>query len=482
MRPDTVVVTASRARLAARPRIAAGVLLLLLGLLAASLATAAERTLPDFSTLVAEVGPAVVNIRVTGKEEAMGRRGMPAPEQIPEYFRRFFENPPGGEAPEPRGPRGGFGQGSGFIVSKDGLVLTNAHVVDGATEIRVIFQDRREYDARLIGSDKRSDVAVLQIDADEDLPSVKLGNSDDLRVGQWVLAIGNPFGFEQTATQGIVSALSRSLPDENYVPFIQTDVAVNPGNSGGPLFDAEGRVVGINSQIYSRTGGYMGLSFAIPINMAVQVSEQLRTKGFVSRGWLGVAIQDLDQSLAESFGLQRPTGALVASVTEGSPADKAGLRTGDVILSFQGTNITRSGDLPPVVAATPAGTRAKVLVRREGKQREISVEVGTLADESPKVAGATPQAAPGEEGRLGVVVHDAEDGSGVVVRNIDPDGPAARAGIRRGDVILSFDRQAVKSARQLSELVKESPSDKPIAVLIQRDSATQFVALTLPKA
>jgi serine protease Do len=430
------------------------------------------RAMPDFVPLVERVSPAVVNIRASG--DVADAESMPAPKQMPEYFRRFFENPQRGEPP--RGRRG-FGQGSGFIISEDGYLLTNAHVVRGAGEIQVILSDRREFEAKLIGDDPRSDVALLKIDADN-LPTVELGDSDDLKVGQWVLAIGNPFGFEHTATQGIISALSRSLPDENYVPFIQTDVAVNPGNSGGPLFDEQGRVIGINSQIYSRTGGYMGLSFSIPINMAVSVSDQLRGQGFVSRGWLGVSIQDLDQTLAESFGMDNANGALIASVTPDSPADEAGLRSGDVILSFAGEQITRSHDLPPVVANTTAGTDAGVEILRNGKQRTIDVKVGTL-EEDRQVASAT-QKSP--HGRLGLVVGETDDEQGVIVREVHPRGAAARAGIRGGDIILSFDHTAVKSTRQLSKLVQDSPSDKPIAVLIQRDAATQFLALTLPEA
>ncbi len=429
--------------------------------------------MPDFAPLVERVSPAVVNIRASGKTQASADQN---PEQMPEFFRRFFEDPRGGPAPPM--PRG-FGQGSGFIVSADGYVLTNAHVVRDADEILVILSDRREFEAQLIGTDARSDVALLKIDA-KGLPSVELGDSDKLKVGQWVLAIGNPFGFEHTATQGIISALSRSLPDENYVPFIQTDVAVNPGNSGGPLFDEDGRVIGINSQIYSRTGGYMGLSFSIPINMAMRVSDQLREQGFVSRGWLGVSIQDLDQTLAESFGMQRPSGALIASVTDDSPAAAAGLRSGDVILAFEGKQIMRSSDLPPAVAATPAGTSADLAILRDGDRRNVKVKVGTLKNDQIVARAEAPKP---PQGRLGLVADEMDSAQdGVVVRQVDPRGPAARAGIRSGDIILSFNQTAVKSTRQLSKLVEDSPSDKPIAVLIQRNAATQFLALTLPKA
>ncbi len=454
--------------------LAANRLLLAFIILTVVSGTALARSMPDFAPLVERVSPAVVNIRASASDAGMPTE--PTPEEMPEFFRRFFEGPGNGEPP--RGRRG-FGQGSGFITSEDGYVLTNAHVVRGASEIRVILTDRREFTAELIGEDARADVALLKIDA-ENLPTVELGDSDELRVGEWVLAIGKPFGFEHTATQGIISALSRSLPDENYVPFIQTDVAVNPGNSGGPLFDEDGRVIGINSQIYSRTGGYMGLSFAIPINMAMSVSEQLREQGFVSRGWLGVSIQDLDQSLAESFGLSSPQGALVASVMPDSPAAEAGLRTGDVILAFQGKEIERSSDLPPVVAATPSGTAAEVQILREGKSRDLQVTVGSLETDR-QLASAAPQKFP--QGRLGLVADETENGEqGVLVREVNPSGAAARAGIRRGDIILSFNQTAVNSTRELSKLVQDLPSDKPIAVLIQRDSATQFIALTLPKA
>jgi serine protease Do len=463
--------SASRPLVALHPPTSRWLAFTLIILIAAS-GSAMARAMPDFAPLVERVSPAVVNIRAVG--DGTDLESAPMPEQMPEYFRRFFEDPRRREPP--RG-RQGFGQGSGFIISADGYVLTNAHVVRGASEIEVILSDRREFEAELIGEDPRSDVALIKIDADN-LPTVELGDSDDLKVGQWVLAIGNPFGFEHTATQGIISALSRSLPNENYVPFIQTDVAVNPGNSGGPLFDEQGRVIGINSQIYSRTGGYMGLSFSIPINMAMSASDQLREQGFVSRGWLGVSIQDLDQTLAESFGMDNANGALIANVAPESPAEDAGLRSGDVILSFQGKQITRSHDLPPVVANTPAGTDADVEILRDGRQHTIEVEVGALKDDR-QLANATPKS---PKGRLGLVVDETDDNQGVIVREVSPRGAAARAGIRGGDIILSFDHTAVKSTRQLSKLVQDSPSDKPIAVLIKRDSATQFLALTLPEA
>jgi len=306
--------------------------LILLPILAVTTSFADE--LPNFSALVDTEGDAVVKISVTTESEQNGFSGIPGLdlEQVPEQYRRYFEQWP--FSPD-RQQRRGAGFGSGFIIDADGYVITNAHVVDGAVDIRVGLNDRRELRASLVGADKSSDIAVLKVDAD-DLPVVKIGDSDNIKVGEWVLAIGSPFGFEHTATQGIVSALSRSLPDEAYVPFIQTDVAVNPGNSGGPLFNTDGEVIGVNSQIYSRSGGYQGLSFAIPINVAMSIAEQLRETGFATRGWLGVRIQNVDQSLAESFGLSKPEGALITEVTANSPADKAGFLPGDIILGFNG--------------------------------------------------------------------------------------------------------------------------------------------------
>ena len=297
-------------------------------------------TLPDFSGLVESEGDAVVKISVTTDVTKTASNGMPGfdPEQMPEQFRRFFEQFPQNPAPE---QRRGTGFGSGFIISEDGYIITNAHVVDNASEILVGLQDRREYPAELIGSDPTTDIALLKLEA-SNLPVVTIGDSEDLRVGEWVLAIGSPFGFEHTATQGIVSALARSLPDGTYVPFIQTDVAVNPGNSGGPLFNTDGEVIGVNSQIYSRSGGYQGLSFSIPINVAISVADQLKDNGFATRGWLGVAIQNVDQALAKSFGLDKPSGALVAQVTAGSPAENGGLESGDIILEFNGKSVDYS--------------------------------------------------------------------------------------------------------------------------------------------
>lgn len=441
-------------------------------------------TLPDFSALVEEEGDAVVKISVLASAPERTSSGIPGfdPEQIPEQFRRFFEQLP--NTPE-QAPRQGGGFGSGFIISNDGYIITNAHVVDNASEIRVGLNDRREFDAELIGSDPASDIALLKLDAD-DLPIVKIGDSDDLRVGEWVLAIGSPFGFEHTATQGIVSALARSLPDDTYVPFIQTDVAVNPGNSGGPLFNTDGEVVGVNSQIYSRSGGYQGLSFSIPINVAMSIADQLKEKGFATRGWLGVSIQNVDQALAESFGLDKPEGALVAQVGPNSPAEKAGLDSGDIILRFNGKKVTYSSALPPLVGAVRPGSTVDVVILRDGDEQTLDVTIEPL-DEGQRVA-SLPVQRPVDQSRLGVEVAaiNAEQREelgltyGVVVSEIDPDGAASAAGIRSGDVILSINRTKIQNMRELEDIVDNAPANSAIPVLVQRGTSPLFLAITLP--
>ncbi|MFK7997463.1 MAG: DegQ family serine endoprotease [Granulosicoccus sp.] len=443
-------------------------------------------SLPDFSGLVEQEGDAVVKISVLATAPRAASNGAPGidPEEIPEQFRRFFEQMP--NAPRQAPPQSG-GFGSGFIISDDGYVITNAHVVDNATEIRVGLNDRREYQAELVGSDPASDIALLKLDANE-LPVVRIGNSENLRVGEWVLAIGSPFGFEHTATQGIVSALARSLPDDTYVPFIQTDVAVNPGNSGGPLFNTDGEVVGVNSQIYSRSGGYQGLSFAIPINVAMSIADQLKDKGFATRGWLGVSIQNVDQALAKSFGLEKPEGALVAQVTADSPADKAGFSSGDIILEFNGKDVAYSSALPPLVGSVRPGSTVDALVLRNGETQTLEVTIEPL-DEGERVA-ALPVDDPVDESRLGVEVAavPAEQmeqlglSHGVVVSEIDPQGAAANAGIRQGDVILSINREKVNGVKDLESLVDKAPSNTAIPVLIQRGPSPIFLALTLPSA
>jgi serine protease Do len=422
---------------------------------------------------VERYGPAVVNITVSQAAKTDTRAPFPGDA---EPFMPYFRGAPG-----PRRPV--VGEGSGFIVSADGLILTNAHVVDGASEVRVKLTDRREFDAQVLGTDEQTDVAVLRIEA-RDLPTVRLGDPDVLKVGEWVLAIGSPFGFENTVTAGIVSAKGRALPDETYVPFIQTDVAVNPGNSGGPLFNLAGEVVGINSQIFSRTGGYEGVSFAIPIDVAMHVQKELVANGRVSRGWLGVGIQGMSRELATGFGMEHPRGALVSQVTPGSPADKAGLRVGDVILAYDGTAINDSSDLPPLVGATPVGGRAKLGILRDGREKTLTAEIEQLAasgDAAPADAGA----AAGKRGGLGVAVADLTpaqradlglDHGGVVVTAVG-DGPAAEAGIRRGDVLLRLGTAEIENARQLGDLVAGAPRDKPIPILVRRGENTLYLAV-----
>jgi serine protease Do len=423
---------------------------------------------PDFAAIVRANGPAVVNIATSGKVRAEAEGGE---DGLPEFFRRF-----GPQFPRmPQGPRVQRGQGSGFIVAADGLILTNAHVVDGAQEVTVKLTDRREFRAKVVGADKRSDVAVLKIDA-SGLPTVRLGDPSSVNVGDWVLAIGSPFGFENTATGGIVSAKSRAL--DGYVPFIQTDVAVNPGNSGGPLFNLKGEVVGINSQIYSSSGGYQGLSFAIPIDVAAKVRDQLVAHGKVTRGRLGVVIQEVNQGLADSFGLQRPMGALVSSVEKGGPADKAGLAAGDIILKVDGREIERSTDLPALVADMKPGTRTRLEVQRGGDRRALEATVAEMPD--PKVAAA---AAGAQQGRLGLAVRPLAPeearasgaAGGLVVEEVN--GAAARAGIRQGDVILAVNGRTVRSVEDLRNAA--SGKARSVALLVQRDAERLFVPVDI---
>ncbi|MGB0722749.1 MAG: DegQ family serine endoprotease [Gammaproteobacteria bacterium] len=475
---------------------ALAVLLLMPLVLPVGLAQAAE--LPDFTELAERNSPAVVNISTIGRSEASevirNFRVPDLPEDHPfnELFRRFFgERGEGGAGPQGPDSPPDSGQeaeslGSGLIVSDDGYILTNNHVVEGATEILVRLSDRRQMVAELVGTDPRSDVALLKIDA-EGLPTATIGTSKNLKVGEWVLAIGSPFGFDFTVTAGIISALGRSLPSENYVPFIQTDVAINPGNSGGPLFNLDGEVIGINSQIYSRTGGFMGLSFAIPIDVAMNVVNQLRDKGRVSRGWLGVLIQDVDRDLAESFGMSKPSGALVAQVLEDGPAARAGVQVGDVILEFDGKPVTDSAALPPIVGQTEVGKSVKVRVLRQGREEILGIAIGELPEEGGQVGvGGQPRSVESE--RLGLTVSDLVpdrreamgiESGGVVITEVSG-GPAARAGLQRGDVITLFDNSEVKGATHLRELLRDLPDDrKTVAILVHRDGGPMFVPLRL---
>jgi len=429
--------------------------------------------LPDFTRLVELYGPAVVNVaaeRSLPVARAIPFPGLPENDPFFEFFRRFAPPaPPQGEPPIQRG------QGSGFIVSPDGLILTNAHVVADAAEVSVKLTDRREFEAKVIGVDRRTDVAVLKINA-KDLPVVKIGDPGKLRVGEWVVAIGSPFGLENTVTSGIVSAKSRSLPDGTYVPFIQTDVAVNPGNSGGPLFNMSGEVVGINSQIFSRTGGYMGLSFAIPIDVAMNVKDQLVAEGSVTRGRIGVNIQEVDQALANSFGLPKPQGALVSRVEPDSPAEKAGIRAGDVILGVNGKQLDQFSELPATIAAIRPGTPVKLQIWRDRANRDIAVTVGKLQED--KVASTAPESR-SDSDRLGLALREltpqeraqVQSEGGLVVEGAS--GPAAKAGIQRGDVILAVGDTPVKSVEQLRQLTEKS--GKTVALLIQRNDRRTYV-------
>ena len=430
--------------------------------------------LPDFADLVAKQGPAVVHIStVQDMKKTAGRMppGMPDLDELPPFFRGFPM--PG---PQQRGPA--MGMGSGFIVSADGIVLTNAHVVADADEVTVRLTDKREFKAKVLGSDKRTDVAVLKIDA-KDLPTVRIGNAESTRVGEWVVAIGAPYGLDNTVTSGIVSAKARALPGESIVPFIQTDAAVNPGNSGGPLFNLKGEVIGINSQIFSRSGGFQGLAFAIPIDVAMNVKDQIQTTGKVSHGRLGVTIQEVNQALADNFGLPKPQGALVGSVVKGGPAAKAGIEPGDVILKFDGKEIGRSSELPSLVAQTKPGATATIEIWRDGRAKELKATVGEIEDKAT-VASAAPEAA---QGKLGVAVRPltadekkkADAPNGVVVEDVA--GAAAKAGVRPGDVIVAVNNTPIRSPEQLRELIGKA--GKTVALLVQRDDARIFIPVTI---
>jgi len=455
----------------------------------AGFAQAQGRDLPDFVRLVEEQGGAVVNISTT---QAV-RRSAAAPqipgiedEEVQEFFRRFIPRQQPGPQPGPRAESRSLG--SGFIISADGYVMTNAHVIEGADEITVKLTDKREYKAKVIGADKRTDVALIKIEPSAPLPAVKFGSPERLRVGEWVVAIGSPFGFDNTVTAGIVSAKGRSLPQENFVPFIQTDVAINPGNSGGPLFNMRGEVVGVNSQIYSRTGGFMGLSFAIPIDVALDIQKQLKEKGRVSRGRIGVVIQEVTKDLATSFGLDRPRGALVNSVEKGSPADKAGVEATDIIIKFDGKPVESSSDLPRIVGATRPGSTSSLEVWRKGAAKSLSLTVGELQEErvaardTPRAQKPVEQAA----NRLGLVVgeltakqrEELKIGYGLIVNEVKPD---SRAEVRRGDVILTLVHKGqhteLRSVEQLNRLLAGMDKNSVITLQVRRGDSTAFVTV-----
>ena len=438
---------------------------------------APTQTLPDFAAIVEANKGAVVNITSTMRRTAMQQQQNPFSQgddddednPFNQFFRRF-------QQPMPQVPQQGMG--SGFIIDPNGVVLTNAHVVEGADEVRVKLPDKREFKGKVAGIDHLTDVAVVKIDA-KGLPAVKIGDPSKARVGDWVLAIGSPFGFENTVTAGIISGTSRSLPEGTYVPFIQTDAAVNPGNSGGPLFNLRGEVIGVTSAIYSRTGGYMGVAFAIPVDVAANVEEQLLKTGKVERGRIGVGIQDVNGSLAQSFGLDRPRGALVSTVESGGPAEKAGIKPGDVILSYNGKALDNSNQLPPLVAATKPGSKASVEVWRGGRKETLGLTVDELKTE--KVAGAKPDK--GEHGRLGLAVRplspeekkELGGAQGLVVEQVA--GPAARAGIRPGDLITAVNGTPVKTPDDLQKQVAKAKGS--IALLVRRGDASIFVPIEI---
>ncbi|HWQ39426.1 MAG TPA: DegQ family serine endoprotease [Burkholderiales bacterium] len=442
------------------------------------LPVAAAAQLPDFTELVEKHGAAVVNVSTSQTVRNQGQFPVPEDDPFFDFFRRF--------GPQPREYES-RSLGSGFIITPDGYILTNAHVVHAAEDITVKLNDKREFKAKVIGSDRRTDVAVIKIDA-SGLPAVKIGDPNQLKVGEWVLAIGSPFGFENTVTAGIVSAKGRSLPQENYVPFLQTDVAINPGNSGGPLFNLKGEVVGINSQIYSRTGGFMGLSFAIPIDVAMDIADQLRATGRVTRGRIGVVIQEVTRELAESFGLPKAQGALVNSVEKGGPAEKAGIEPSDVILKFAGKPVASSADLPRIVAQTKPGTKVTAQIWRKGSTRDVTITVGELTEER-SAARPPRQGSEGKSGntvaRLGLTLSELGSeqrkelgvAGGLLVE--DAQGPAARAGIRRGDVILALNNHDVKSVEQLTQLLAQYERARSVAVLVRRGEGAIYVPIRL---
>jgi serine protease Do len=455
---------------------------ILAGLLLAVLLTnfAGARELPDFSQLVLENSPAVVNISTT---QEISRRSLPRDFEIPDlpedspfrdFFKRFLE-----ELPERQ--RNTQSLGSGFVISSDGYILTSAHVIRDATEIVVRLNDRREFEAEVVGQDERSDVALLRVPA-TDLDTVKIGDPDQLNVGEWVLAIGSPFGFDSTATQGIVSAKGRSLPNENYVPFIQTDVAINPGNSGGPLFNLDGEVVGINAQIYSRTGGFMGLSFAVPIDIAMQVADQLKTEGRVTRGWLGVLIQGVTRDLAESFGMDKPVGALIAEIIPDGPAADSELQPGDVIVEYDGELLHEMSDLPPMVGATPVGNEVELGVIRDGRRQTITVVIGELPADGEQASRSGPDISDPTVLGMRLETLDDEDKERLDVDNgvrvVDVmSGPAREAGIQPGDILLQIRGERIRDVEHVREIARELDEERSVPVLVKRDARSLFLAL-----
>lgn len=460
----------------------------LLWSLSAGIQPAQAQALPDFTELVERVGPAVVNIRTTERVRA-GRDGaMPEmDEDMLEFFRRFGipipgqpQSPNRPPQPQPEGEPQQRGVGSGFILNADGFVLTNAHVVEGAEEVFVTLTDKREFKARIIGADKRTDVAVVKIEA-SGLPVVRVGDVNRLKVGEWVMAIGSPFGLDNTVTAGIVSAKARDTGE--FLPFIQTDVAINPGNSGGPLINMRGEVVGINSQIYSRSGGFMGISFAIPIDEATRVADQLRATGRVIRGRIGVQIDQVTREVAESIGLGKPMGALVRSVESGGPAEKAGVEAGDIITKFEGRTIEKAGDLPRIVGGTKPGQKAAMQVFRRGNYRDLNVTVVEFEPDGSRPTTGRDNKTPPVVDILGLAVSDLNEaqrrelGLKGGVRVEKAEGAAARAGLREGDIILSLDNKEVSGARQFEALASKLDKGRPVSVLVRRGEWVNYVVI-----
>jgi serine protease Do len=436
-----------------------------------------QAQLPDFTQLVDDVSPAVVNISTRSSQPASRPQQMPDLQNLPPFFREFFER----GVPMPPQEREGRSLGSGFIISKDGYVLTNNHVVEGAETVIVRLNDRREFIADIVGTDPRSDVAVLKLDA-TDLPVVKIADSDNVKRGQWVVAIGSPFGFDYSVTAGIVSATGRALPDESYVPFIQTDVAINPGNSGGPLFNLDGEVVGINSQIFTRSGGFMGLSFAIPMNLAMNVTEQIQEDGVVRRGWLGVLIQEVNRDLALSFGLEKPMGALIAQASSSGPAGKAGIQPGDIIVRFNGKDVERSSDLPPMVGLVRPGSTVPVDVVRQGDRLTLDVTIEQLPEANQVAQAMSSQ----PKSILGMTVDEVPESlqaesnlqGGILVKEVNED-PALSAGLRAGDIITQVGGREIMRVSDLQTLLDSLPTDRPIPVLVVRGGNSTFLTLRL---
>ena len=444
-------------------------------------------SLPDFTVLAEKQGPAVVNISITQvmRRNQMPFPGMPNDENLQEFFKRFgipgMPDMPG--APDQGGQEyKSQSLGSGFIISQDGYILTNAHVIDAADEVLVKLSDKREFKAKIIGADKRTDIALIKIEA-KNLPKVSIGDPSKLKVGEWVAAIGSPFGLENTMTAGIVSAVGRALPQENYVPFIQTDVAINPGNSGGPLFNLDGEVVGVNSQIYSRSGGSMGLSFSIPIDVAIGISNQLKSTGKITRGWLGVAIQELTKDLAESFGMKDTKGALIAGVEKAGPAEKGGLEAGDVITQFDGKPVEVSSDLPRVVGMTEPGKSVNVDVLRKGSKKTLRIKVGEMPSEDIEISQGNTPPTETASNKIGLTLSaltpqqkkKLNGKNGLLV--IASTGAGAEAGIRRGDVILGLNNNETQSVDQFNKQINAVRAGKTVAVLVQRGDSTLYVPI-----